>query len=170
MTEVLEGPVLVFRQGALGRIRLNRPRQLNSLSAEMAGLAMKALDRFEAEDDVLAVLIDGSGERGLCAGGDIRAMYDAGRAGTDEGAGFLRAEYELNSRIANFAKPYIAIMDGIVMGGGIGLSVHGRHRIVTERSRLAMPEVGIGFVPDVGGTWYLAKAPGELGDRKSTRL
>jgi len=163
MTEVLEGPVLVFRQGALGRIRLNRPKALNSLSNEMVGLVMEALDRFEAEDDVVAVLLDGAGERGLCAGGDIRAMYDAGRAGTDEGAGFLRAEYELNSRIANFPKPYIAIMDGIVMGGGIGISVHGRHRIVTERSRLAMPEVGIGFVPDVGGTWYLANASGELG-------
>lgn len=163
MTEVLEGPVLVFRQGALGRIRLNRPKALNSLSNEMVGLIMEALDRFEAEDDVVAVLLDGAGERGLCAGGDIRAMYDAGRAGTDEGAGFLRAEYELNSRIANLPKPYIAIMDGIVMGGGIGVSVHGRHRIVTERSRLAMPEVGIGFVPDVGGTWYLANASGELG-------
>lgn len=163
MTEVLEGPVLVFRHGALGRIRLNRPNQLNSLNVEMVGLVMEALDRFEAEDEVVAVLIDGSGDRGLCAGGDIRAMYDAGRAGSNEGAGFLRAEYELDSRIANFPKPYIAFMDGIVMGGGIGVSVHGRHRIVTERSRLAMPEVGIGFVPDVGGTWYLGKAPGELG-------
>src|SRR5690606_1970770 len=76
---------------------------------------------------------------------------------------FLRKEYELNAKIANFGKPYIAMMDGIVMGGGIGVSVHGKHRIVTERSKLAMPEVGIGFVPDVGGTWYLAKAPGELG-------
>jgi Enoyl-CoA hydratase/carnithine racemase len=163
MTDVLEGPVLVFRQGALGRIKLNRPKALNSLNTEMAGIISRALDRFEAEGGVVAVLLDGAGDRGLCAGGDIREMYEAVRAGTDGAARFLRAEYELNARIARFAKPFIAIMDGIVMGGGIGLSVHGRHRIVTERSRLAMPEVSIGFVPDVGATWYLAKAPGELG-------
>ena len=163
MTDVLEGPVLVFRQGALGRIRLNRPKALNSLNLEMVEIISHALDRFANDDEVAAVLIDGAGERGLCAGGDIRAMYDAGRAGRDDGAHFLRKEYELNAQIANFGKPYIAIMDGIVMGGGIGVSVHGKHRVVTERSKLAMPEVGIGFVPDVGGTWYLAKAPGELG-------
>jgi enoyl-CoA hydratase len=163
MTDVLEGPVLVFRQGALGRIRLNRPKALNSLNLEMVESISHALDRFADDDEVVAVLMDGAGERGLCAGGDIRAMYDAGRAGTDDGALFLRREYELNAKIANFSKPYIAMMDGIVMGGGIGVSVHGKHRVVTERSRLAMPEVGIGFVPDVGGTWYLAKAPGELG-------
>lgn len=163
MTDVLEGPVLVFRQGALGRIRLNRPKALNSLNLEMVEIISRALDRFANDDEVAAVLIDGAGERGLCAGGDIRAMYDAGRAGSDDGAFFLRKEYELNAKIANFGKPYIAMMDGIVMGGGIGVSVHGKHRIVTERSKLAMPEVGIGFVPDVGGTWYLAKAPGELG-------
>lgn len=163
MTDVLEGPVLVFRQGALGRIRLNRPKALNSLNLEMVEIISRALDRFANDDEVAAVLIDGAGERGLCAGGDIRAMYDAGRAGSDDGAFFLRKEYELNAKVANFGKPYIAMMDGIVMGGGIGVSVHGKHRIVTERSKLAMPEVGIGFVPDVGGTWYLAKAPGELG-------
>ena len=163
MTDVLEGPVLVFRQGSLGRIKLNRPKALNSLNLEMVGIIARALDRFEQDGEVAAVLLDGSGERGLCAGGDIREMYDAVRKGSSEAAHFLREEYQLNSRIANFTKPYIAIMDGLVMGGGIGVSVHGRHRIVTERSKLAMPEVGIGFVPDVGGTWYLAKAPGELG-------
>src|SRR5690606_33090049 len=92
-----------------------------------------------------------------------RELYDAGKAQNGDAEHFLRKEYELNARIANFPKPYIAIMDGIVMGGGVGVSVHASHRIVTERSRLAMPEVGIGFVPDVGGTWHLAKAPGETG-------
>lgn len=163
MTDVLEGPVLVFRQSSLGRIRLNRPEALNSLNLEMVDIISRALDRFEQDGDIVAVLLDGSGERGLCAGGDIRAMCDAVRNGSNDAAHFLREEYQLNFRIANFSKPYIAIMDGLVMGGGIGVSVHGSHRIVTERSKLAMPEVGIGFVPDVGATWYLAQAPGELG-------
>lgn len=163
MTDVLEGPVLVFRQGPLGRIKLNRPKALNSLNLEMVGLIAEALDRFEADSEVVAVLLDGSGERALCAGGDIRELYDAGKARNGEGERFLREEYELNARIANFQKPCIAVMDGIVMGGGVGLSVHASHRIVTERSRLAMPEVGIGFVPDVGCTWYLARTPGEIG-------
>ena len=113
--------------------------------------------------DVAAVLITGEGERGLCAGGDIRALYDSRRAGSALALTFWRAEYDLNARIKNFPKPYIAIMDGITMGGGVGLSAHGSHRIVTERTRLAMPETGIGFFPDVGGTWLLAHSPGETG-------
>jgi enoyl-CoA hydratase/carnithine racemase len=109
------------------------------------------------------VLLEGAGERGLCAGGDIRGLYESSRAGGDLGQVFWRQEYVMNARIASFPKPYVAYMDGLVMGGGVGLSAHGRHRIVTEKTRLAMPEVGLGFFPDVGGTWLLSRSPGELG-------
>ena len=122
-----------------------------------------ALDTFEADPRVAAVLITGEGERGLCAGGDIRMIYDSGKAGTDEPTIFWREEYRMNARIARHSKPYVAIMDGIVMGGGVGVSVYGSHRIVTERTRLAMPETGIGFFPDVGASWFLTRQEGELG-------
>jgi enoyl-CoA hydratase len=105
------------------------------------------------------VLVGGEGERGLCAGGDIRALYDARGGGADY-KNFWREEYELNARIASFPKPYVVIMDGVVMGGGVGVSAHGDHRVVTERTRVAMPETGIGFIPDVGGTWLLTRNGG----------
>lgn len=108
-------------------------------------------------------MIGGAGERGLCAGGDIRSIYEDARAYRRASVDFWRDEYRLNARIARFPKPYVALMDGIVMGGGVGVSAHGDVRIVTERSRVAMPETAIGFVPDVGGTHLLAAAPGELG-------
>jgi enoyl-CoA hydratase len=107
--------------------------------------------------------LEGAGERGLCAGGDIRALYESSKVKGDLGKILWREEYILNARIAAFPKPYVAFMDGIVMGGGVGLSAHGRHRVVTERTRLAMPEVGLGFFPDVGGTWLLSRSPGEIG-------
>lgn len=162
-TIMQEAPVLIDQTGPLGRIRLNRPRALNSLTLDMVRAISDALDRFEEDPDVACVLITGEGDRGLCAGGDIRAIYDSGRAGTDLAATFWREEYILNARIKGFPKPYVAIMDGITMGGGVGVSAHGGHRIVTERTRLAMPETGIGFFPDVGGTWLLARSPGEIG-------
>ncbi|MFN5527892.1 enoyl-CoA hydratase/isomerase family protein, partial [Bradyrhizobium sp.] len=121
------------------------------------------LDRFEADPAVAVVVLEGAGERGLCAGGDIRGLYESSKVNGDLGKVFWRQEYIMNARIAAFGKPYIAYMDGLVMGGGVGLSAHGRHRIVTEKTRLAMPEVGLGFFPDVGGTWLLSRAPGELG-------
>jgi enoyl-CoA hydratase len=155
--------LIVARQGALGRITLNRPKALNALTYGMVHEMHRALKAFASDDKVIAVLVEGAGERGLCAGGDIRSIYDAQLAGDDLPARFWRDEYIMNAYIARYPKPYIAIMDGIVMGGGIGVSVHGSHRIVTERTRAAMPEVGIGFSPDVGGTWLLAHAPGELG-------
>lgn len=155
--------VIVERVGSLGRIRLNRPKAMNSLTHAMVHLIAPALDAFEKDPAVAAVLLTGEGERGLCAGGDIRALYEGERTPNGTGARFWRDEYRLNARIARFPKPYVAVMDGVTMGGGIGLSAHGAHRIVTERSRIAMPEVGIGFVPDVGGTWLLARAPGEIG-------
>ncbi|WP_077962980.1 enoyl-CoA hydratase/isomerase family protein [Ensifer adhaerens] len=155
--------VIVERQGALGRIRLNRTRALNSLNVPMIRLIAEALTAFENDPAVAAVLVTGEGERGLCAGGDIRMIYESGRERPEEGAQFWREEFVVNSRISSYRKPYVAIMDGIVMGGGVGISAHGSHRLVTERTRLAMPETGIGYFPDVGASWLLPKAPGEFG-------
>lgn len=152
--------VIVETTGALGRIRLNRPKALNALNYPMVGLIDRALDRFAADPAVAAVLLTGEGERGLCAGGDLRSLYDNP---TDAAAPFWRDEYRLDARIAGYEKPFVAVMDGITMGGGVGLSGHAAHRIVTERSRVAMPETGIGYLPDVGGTWLLPRAMGELG-------
>ena len=159
-----EAEVEIRREGSLGRITLNRPKAINALTLGMLHAIDAALDEWAGEPAVRAVLIDGAGERGLCAGGDIRYLYDNIKAGTFENSdGFMNFEYRLNARIARLAKPYIALMDGLVMGGGVGVSAHGSVRIVTERTKLAMPEVGIGFVPDVGGTYLLSAAPGEFG-------
>jgi enoyl-CoA hydratase len=156
--------VLIRVEHGVGRITLNRPRALNALTHGMVQAIDAALHDWSRDDAVRFVLLDGAGERGLCAGGDIRALYDALLLGDlSVPAGFFRDEYRMNAHIARFPKPYVALMDGIVMGGGIGVSAHGSHRIVTERSRLAMPETGIGFVPDVGGTYLLGHAPGALG-------
>ena len=158
-----DGSVLLEREGRLGRIRLNRPRALNSLTHAMVLRIDEALAEWERDDRVAAVVISGEGERGLCAGGDIRSIYEDARAGGTASAAFWRDEYRLNARVARYPKPYVALMDGIVMGGGVGVSAHGGVRIVTERSAVAMPETGIGFVPDVGGSYLLSRAPGELG-------
>jgi enoyl-CoA hydratase len=155
--------ILVEHQGALGRIKLNRPKAINALTLEMIHDIAAALRQFAAAPEIGTVLISGEGERGLCAGGDIRALYDHGRDGSGFGQTFFRDEYRMNAQIADYPKPYVAIMDGITMGGGVGVSAHGSVRIVTERTRMAMPETGIGFFPDVGGTWLLSRAPGELG-------
>ncbi|MFJ3250954.1 enoyl-CoA hydratase/isomerase family protein [Streptomyces sp. NPDC086782] len=159
-----EEPVLFHTAGRAAHITLNRPRALNALTHEMVRRIDEALTDWEHDPAVETVVITGAGERGLCAGGDIRAIHDDARDGScTASAAFWRDEYHLNARIARYPKPYVAIMDGIVMGGGVGVSAHGRVRIVTERSRIAMPETGIGFVPDVGGTYLLGLAPGELG-------
>lgn len=158
-----EDELVVATEGGLGVIRLNRPKALNALTLDMVRLMSAALDRFEADASVGVILLEGAGERGLCAGGDIRGLYQSIRAGGDLGKVFWREEYILNARIASLKKPYVAFMDGMVMGGGVGLSAHGAHRVVTEKTQLAMPETGIGFFPDVGGTWLLSRAPGELG-------
>jgi enoyl-CoA hydratase len=154
---------LIDRNGALGRIRLNRPKALNSLTLEMVRDMEAALDAFESDAAIAAVLVTGEGERGLCAGGDIRAIYDAGKAGSDLPQTFWREEYRLNARLGRYPKPYIAFMDGIVMGGGVGISVYGSHRVVTERTRFAMPETGTGFFPDIGASWFLTRRKTELG-------
>ncbi|MEU9623063.1 enoyl-CoA hydratase/isomerase family protein [Streptomyces sp. NPDC098085] len=158
-----DDPVLLHTEGRIRHITLNRPRALNALNHAMVLRIDEALAEAEVDDAVTAVLITGAGDRGLCAGGDIRSIHGDARSGDGTSMDFWRDEYRLNARIARFPKPYVAIMDGIVMGGGVGVSAHGDVRIVTERSRVAMPETGIGFVPDVGGTWLLSSAPGELG-------
>ena len=156
-------PVLLHTEGHVLHITLNRPRALNALTHTMVRAVDEALALAADDDAVTAVVIGGAGGRGLCAGGDIRSIYEDARAGRRASVDFWRDEYRLNARIARFPKPYVALMDGIVMGGGVGVSAHGDVRVVTERSRVAMPETGIGFVPDVGGTYLLAGAPGELG-------
>lgn len=157
-------PVLVRKDGRVGRLILNRPRALNSLNREMVRLVAEALDAWEDDEEVAVVVLGGAGERGLCAGADIRGIHDDVRAGGGaDSARFWAEEYRLNSRIAHYPKPYVALMDGVVMGGGVGLSAHGSVRVVTERAQVAMPECTIGFVPDVGGTWLLSRTPGELG-------
>ena len=160
---ITEPDLIVRREGAAGIIRLNRPKTINAMTLEMSEGIDRALDQFEADPAVVLVLLEGAGERGLCAGGDIRGLYESSRAGGDLGKRFWRQEYVMNARIAKYPKPYVAFMDGLVMGGGVGLSAHSRHRVVTERTKLAMPEVGLGFFPDVGGTWLLSHAPGEIG-------
>jgi enoyl-CoA hydratase len=160
---ITEPDLIARREGATGVIRLNRPKAINAVTLEMFRDIDKALDEFEADPTVAVILLEGAGERGLCAGGDIRALYESSKVRGDLGKILWREEYILNARIAKFPKPYIAFMDGIVMGGGVGLSAHSRHRVVTERTKLAMPEVGLGFFPDVGGTWLLSRSPGEIG-------
>lgn len=163
MSGVEEGDLVVRVEGAAGIIRLNRPKAINAVTLEMFRDVEKALDRFEADPAVAIILLEGAGERGLCAGGDIRTLWESSKAGGDLGKILWREEYILNARIKKFPKPYVAFMDGIVMGGGVGLSAHASHRIVTDRTRLAMPEVGLGFFPDVGGTYLLSRSPGEIG-------
>lgn len=144
---------------------LNRPEAINALDADMIRLLTEAFEGWRSDSDVQIVLIDGEGDRGMCAGGDVRALHGqivAGRA--DQTAEFFRAEYALNALIAEYPKPVVAIADGITMGGGIGLAGHAAIRIVTERSKLAMPETRIGFTPDVGGTWLLGRSPGRFGE------
>lgn len=158
-----DAQVIVEKRGGAGIIRLNRPKAINSLTLPMVRDLFQALQRFEGDADVSCVVLTGEGDRGLCAGGDVRIIHDLGKAGDPQVLDFWREEFPLNYRIARFGKPYIALMDGIVMGGGVGISAHGSHRIVTERTKLAMPETGIGYFPDVGGSWLLPRAPGECG-------
>jgi enoyl-CoA hydratase len=156
-------PVLFTRDGRVGHIVLNRPKAINALTLEMVRLIKTTLDRWAEDADVQTVVLTGSGERGLCAGGDIVSLYQDGLAAGTESLDFWAEEYRLDATIADYPKPFVAIMDGIVLGGGIGLSAHADVRVVTERSKIGMPETGIGFFPDVGGTYLLSRAPGELG-------
>src|SRR5262249_54041575 len=157
--------LIVRSVGALRRITLNRPQALNAITLDMAVAMTALLRQWQSDPSVGAVLIDGAGERGVCAGGDIRALYEAAKTeqlmtADSLPARFWAIEYKLNVLIARYAKPIVAVMDGLVMGGGVGISAHAAHRVVTERSAIAMPEVGIGFFPDVGASFLLALAPG----------
>lgn len=162
-TAIQSDEVLLDHLGSAAVIRLNRPKALNSLNLAMVRDMKVAMERFAGDPAISCVIVKGEGERGLCAGGDIRVIHEMGRTDDPEVTRFWREEFPLNYMISHYSKPYVALMDGIVMGGGVGISSHGKHRIVTERTRLAMPETGIGYVPDVGATWLLPHAPGETG-------
>jgi len=156
--------ILFERRGAAGLVTLNRPQALNAVTHEMVLALHAQLVAWAGDPAITRVVITAAGERAFSAGGDIRALYDLGCAGRhDEALQFWRDEYPLNVAIKNFCKPYVALIDGIVMGGGVGVSVHGSHRVAGDRFQFAMPEVGIGFFPDVGATWFLPRMPGELG-------
>ncbi|MDD7834738.1 enoyl-CoA hydratase/isomerase family protein [Paenarthrobacter sp. AB444] len=155
--------VLFERRGHLGIVTLNRPKAVNALNAGMVTAMLEQLLAWADDESVATVLVQGAGDRGLCAGGDIVAIYKDMLHGGSETADFWADEYRLNALIANYPKPYVAFMDGLVLGGGVGISAHGSHRVVTERTRSGMPETTIGFVPDVGGTLLLSRAPGEAG-------
>ncbi|WP_197376700.1 enoyl-CoA hydratase/isomerase family protein [Mycolicibacterium baixiangningiae] len=155
--------VLVTVENGVGLVTLNRPKAINSLTHGMVTALGNALHAWEADDGVHTVLLDGAGERGLCAGGDVVALYHSAKAGGAEARQFWFEEYQLNAYIGHYPKTYVALMDGIVMGGGVGVSAHGDVRVVTDNTKMAMPEVGIGFIPDVGGTYLLSRAPGLLG-------
>lgn len=159
----MDDELLIEQRGSLLLIRLNRPKVLNSLSLHMVRLLESLLDDVERDESIRAVVMIGMGERAFCAGGDIRALYDAGRAGQDLPETFWREEYCLDDRLSRFRKPVIAVMNGITMGGGVGLAGHASHRVVIERTVFAMPEVGIGFFPDVGASWLLTRDSGYFG-------
>jgi len=156
--------LLFERRGAAGLITLNRPHALNAVSLAMVRELTRQLAEWETDPTVTRVIVASRDPRAFSAGGDVRALYDLGRAGRfDEALGYFREEYALNTRIKSYRKPYVALIDGIVMGGGVGISVHGSHRVAGDKFAFAMPEVGIGFFPDVGATWFLPRLPGRLG-------
>jgi len=169
MTPAGSEEVRFSQRGALGVITMTRPKALNALTLSMIRLIHPALEAWAADASVQAVVIEGEGERAFCAGGDVRAVWEAGKQGHVAGepgsltADFFRAEYRLNHLIHHYPKPYVALIDGITMGGGVGLSIHGAVRIATERTLFAMPETAIGLFPDVGGSWFLPRLPGGIG-------
>jgi enoyl-CoA hydratase len=156
--------ILFERRGAAGVVTLNRPQALNAVTHDMLRALRGALEDWAADPAITRVVILAAGGRAFSAGGDIRALTDLGKAGKyDEAVQFWRDEYPLNAYIKSYRKPYVALIDGIVMGGGVGISIHGSHRVAGDKFQFAMPEVGIGFFPDVGATWFLPRLPGELG-------
>jgi enoyl-CoA hydratase len=164
MTDVaVEAPVLTRVEGEVGRITLNRPKALHALTREMCALMTDALLAWKEDPAVKAVILDHAGERGFCAGGDIRMIADSGKTDAAEAKAFFHTEYRLNHLLFVFPKPVMAFMDGIVMGGGVGISDPAKVRIATERTTYAMPETGIGLFPDVGGGWFLPRLPGQTG-------
>jgi enoyl-CoA hydratase len=155
--------VLTRVDDGVGFVTLNRPKAINSLNQSMVNTLSAVLTKWERDDAVRVVVLEGTGDRGLCAGGDVVAIYHSARADGVAARRFWRDEYLLNGQIGRFTKPYVSLMDGIVMGGGVGVGAHANTRVVTDTTKMAMPEVGIGFIPDVGGTYLLSRAPGLLG-------
>ncbi|MEI9995539.1 MAG: enoyl-CoA hydratase/isomerase family protein [Rhizomicrobium sp.] len=158
-----DAEILFETRGAVGLITLNRPKALNALTHGMVVALHATLREWAGDDAVKTVVIQGAGERAFCAGGDIRTLYDSGKAGTSYAIDFYRDEYLLNAFIKHYPKPYVALLHGFVMGGGVGVSVHGSHRVADETMQFAMPETGIGLFPDVGGSFFLPRLPGEIG-------
>ena len=156
--------ILFARRGAAGLVTLNRPQALNAVTFDMVRALARQLSEWADDPAVTRVIVTAAGGRAFSAGGDLRALYDLGRAGRTEAAlTYWRTEYALNALIKRYRKPYVALIDGIVMGGGAGISIHGSHRVAGDGFAFAMPEVGVGFIPDVGATWFLPRMPGELG-------
>ena len=158
-----ESEVLTRVESGVGRITLNRPKALHALNRAMCEAMTEALLAWREDDSVQSVLVDHAGERGFCAGGDIRMIAESGAGDASEAKAFFRVEYRLNHLMFDYPKPITAIVDGIVMGGGVGISEPARVRIATERTTYAMPETGIGLFPDVGGGWFLPRLPGQTG-------
>ncbi|WP_084398753.1 enoyl-CoA hydratase/isomerase family protein [Henriciella aquimarina] len=159
-----ERSVIARKQGRAGRITLNRPKALHALNQDMCDLMTDALITWRDDPQVELIVVDhAEGTRGFCAGGDIRMLQESGKADGQEARDFFASEYRLNTLIKEYPKPYVAIQDGVTMGGGVGISVHGSHRIATPDTMFAMPESGIGLFPDVGGGWFLPRLPGAVG-------
>jgi len=161
---VTSGDILFERRGAAGLVTLNRPQALNAMSLAMVRALTRQLAEWETDPDIARVLVTSNDTRAFSVGGDLRALYDLGRAGRyEEALGYFREEYALNARIKGYRKPYVSLIDGIVMGGGVGISVHGSHRVAGDKFMFAMPEVSIGFFPDVGATFFLPRLPAAFG-------
>ena len=155
--------VIAATDGKVGRLRLARPKQLNALNTAMCQAMLDTLEGWRDDPAVEAIILDHAEGRGFCAGGDIRMLADSGAADGVAARAFFFTEYQLNHRLFTYAKPIVAFMDGITMGGGVGISLPCRFRVATENTRFAMPETGIGLFPDVGGGWYLSRLPGRMG-------
>ena len=155
--------ILSFTDGHVGRIRLSRPKAIHALTTVMCTAILEQIEAWRTDDAVRAILVDHAEGRGFCAGGDIRMLADSGAKDGAEARAFFHTEYRMNERLFTYVKPTVAFMDGITMGGGVGLSLPCKYRVATENTRLAMPETGIGLFPDVGGGWYLSRLPGRTG-------
>ncbi len=158
-----DADVLAEVRNRVGHLTLNRPAGLNALTMDMVRLLQRHLSAWEQDDQVQAVVLRGAGEKAFCAGGDIRSLYDSHKAGDSAHFTFFEEEYALDQYIHAYPKPILALMDGFVLGGGMGLAQGASIRVVSDRARLGMPETGIGYFPDVGGSYFLSRLPGNLG-------
>jgi enoyl-CoA hydratase len=155
--------LLAFKEGKVGRLRLNRPKAIHALNEPMCRAMIDALVAWRSDPEVELVLLDHADGRGFCAGGDVRAVAESGKGDGVAARAFFHTEYQLNHLLFTYAKPVVSVLDGIVMGGGVGIGLPAKYRIATERTMFAMPEATIGLFPDVGGGWYLSRLPGRLG-------